>query len=286
MKKFEKNTGIMTGLLVVAVLALSAAARGESAAETFADGKTLLAKGDFKGAMGAFATAARADQSNRDYLTEYAMVRRIVQMRKHLKTETDSRRWQQTADALRSFYMREKIYGEALALDRKVFAKREDARSAARLAETLLAVNKNTEAAKVLLGIDPSKATPTTKALQGIALARDGNLDRAKAIAQTVSLPTDATPGMVYSTARLYAAIGDSEKALDALARSFKAIPPSLLDSFKGHARLCPEFAKLASSDDFAKVMQTKSKVAESKCSGASKCAGCPMRAKCSKGSQ
>ena len=279
-----RKDGILIGLLIGALLIFPAMARGESAAKVFANGKALLAEGDFNGALGAFATAARADQSNREYVTQYTMVRRIIQLRKQLKTETDPKRRQYTADALRSFYVREKIYPEALALDRKVYAKRKDAPSAVRLAETLLAMNQNAEAAEALSQIDPGKATPATRTLLGVALAREGKIDRAKVIARSISLPKDAGPGRAYSAARLYAATGDTDKALRSLTRCFESIPPSLLDGFKAHAKLCPDFADLASTDAFAKVLQTKSKVAESKCSGGSKCAGCPMRAKCSKG--
>ncbi len=279
-----KSNGIWMGVFVVAVVAFAATVRGEPGAKVFADGKALLAKGDFKGAMAAFADAARADSSNRQYVSQYAMVRQIVQLRKRLKTETDPRRWHYTADALRSFYVREKIYPEALAIDKKVYAKWQDAPSAVRLAETLLAMDRNAEAAEVLSQIDPDKATGATNALLGVALARDGKVDRAKVIARRVSLHENAGPGMAYSAARLYAATGDTDKALRSLARCFEAIPPSLLDGFKAHAKLCPDFADLASTAEFARVLQTKSKVAESKCSGGSKCAGCPMRGKCSSG--
>jgi len=114
-------------------------------------------------------------------------------------------------------------------------------------------------------------------------LVRDGNVDRAKVIARRVSLHENACPGMAYSAARLYAATGDADKAMRALSQCFESIPPSRLDGFKAHAKVCPDFARLASTGEFAKVLQTKSKVAESKCSGGSKCAGCPMRGKCNK---
>ena len=81
----------------------------------------------------------------------------------------------------------------------------------------------------------------------------------------------------------MHAVVGNHDEALRLLGRCFEAVTPSRLAGFKTHAAQSPEFAALASSGGFAKVLQTKSKVAESKCSGGSSCAGCPMRSKCPK---
>ena len=49
------------------------------------------------------------------------------------------------------------------------------------------------------------------------------------------------------------------------------------VDAFRKHAVESPEFAAIAPSNEFRAVLQTESKRAESKCSGGSSCAGCPM---------
>jgi len=273
----------LTLLVLTLILASPLAARAESPAELYGNGEKLLQAGDFNGALAALAGAVRAEQSNRQYASKYMLVRRVIQLRERLDAETDPEQWHYLAGALRSFYVSEKIYPEALALDRAVHAKLHDAASAANLAETLLATGKNAEAAEVLAAIDPSEASAATQSLLGIALARQGKVEEAKKIASTVSLPSEAGAGAAYSAARLHAAVGDSAKALACLTVCFESIPPSRLDGFKAHARLCPEFSDLASTDGFAKALKTESKVAESKCSGGSKCAGCPMRGNCGK---
>jgi hypothetical protein len=85
----------------------------------------------------------------------------------------------------------------------------------------------------------------------------------------------------MYSMARLHAAVGNSPEALGLLTRCFESVAPSQLDGFKAHVRQSRDFADLAPDARFAKALQTKSKVPESKCSGGSRCAGCPMRGKC-----
>lgn len=276
-----KTARLSTALLVVAALTVPALARAENAEQAAARAKALLAQGDFDAALAAYATAARADQDNRTYVQQYAVVRRVIQIRKQLEAEQDTERWQYLARALHAFYISQGIYSEALALDEKIHARLGTASSAAALAETQLAMDLDAEAAKTLSALEPERATPTTQALLGIALAREGKMDEARRVAAGVKLPEKAGPRMVYTAARLQGATGNTREALKLLARCFESTAPSLLDGYKAHARKCPEFTALASTAPFAEVLKTKSAVPESKCSGGSGCAGCPMRGKC-----
>jgi thioredoxin-like negative regulator of GroEL len=187
------------------------------------------------------------------------------------------------ARALRSFYVTERIYPELLKLDRAIHAKANSAQSAAFLAETQLAMDQNEAAVQTLSALEPGKTTEMAQLLLGIAMARSGKNDEAKQIAEKVNLPKDAGPGVAYTAARLHAATGDSAKAMALLKACFEQTLPSQLDGFKSHAKTCSEFAAVAASSEFAGVMKTKSKLPESKCSGGSSCAGCPMSGKCPK---
>jgi hypothetical protein len=148
------------------------------------------------------------------------------------------------------------------------------------LAETQLALDQNAAAVKTL-SLEPREATEMTQALLGIALARSGKAESAKQIAEKLLLPADAGPIVTYAAARLHAATGNPAKAVGLLTACFEAVAPSQLEGFKSHAKQCPEFAVIASNSDFARALETKSKVPESKCSGGSSCAGCPMSGKC-----
>ena len=86
----------------------------------------------------------------------------------------------------------------------------------------------------------------------------------------------------LYLTARAQAAVGEAAKSLATLTRCYESVPPSRLEPLKSHTKLCSEFADMTSSAAFAQVLQTKSKVPESKCSGGSSCSTCPMRGNCS----
>jgi len=271
------------GLALAALLLCPALAQAQTAQRAFAHGRALLAQGDFRGALASYATAARADRTNQEYLGQYMLLRQAIEMRNRLGTEKDPQKWEYLARALHSFYTGQGIYPEALLLDRKIHARLDNASSAMMLAETALTMNLDAEATQTLASLAPNKSTPSTNALLGVALARQGNVERARKIADGVVLPENAGPGMTYSVARLHAAIGNSTRALQLLTRCFQSVPPSQLAGFKAHVRQSPEFAGLASDARFARVLQTKSKVPESKCSGGSQCAGCPMRGKCGK---
>jgi hypothetical protein len=266
---------------VASVLLAAGSMRAATADQAFANGETLLAKADFQGAMQAFAAAARADRANQEYLQHYAMVQQVIAMRSSLAAEKSPERWEYTARGLHSFYISQGLYQEALALDEQMHARLNTTISATLLAETQLAMNLNAEAATTLSGLEPSKQTAATRALAGLALARQGKLADARQVAGGLQLASEASPGELYSTARLHAAVGNQQEALQLLTRCFESLTPSSLDALKDHARQTPDFASLASTEAFTRVLKTESKVPESKCSGGSGCAGCPMRGSC-----
>ncbi len=211
------------------------------------------------------------------------MARRVVELRSRLATTTDVQQWEYFAKALRAFYVSERIYPEILALDKQLHSRLNSAASAAMLADTQLAMSLDTQAVETLSKVGPEQGSPMTQALFGIALARTGKATQARRLAEGLSLPNDPAPNVVYAAARLYAVTGDSDRALASLRACFEATLPSILEGFKVHAKDCPEFAAIASTPEFARVLETKSKMPESKCSGGSSCAGCPMAGKCPK---
>jgi len=279
-------TRLLTMVLLAAVLSGLPAPPVEAGVgdDAFAKGRELLSQGDFPKALDSFAAAARADRNNRQYLREYALLRRVVELRRQLEAENDPQRWAYIARSLHAYYVGEGLYDEALALNRRMHARLKDASSAILLAETALAVNDPAEAADVLGGLAPDQSTPTVQALLGVALARMGLGDEARQLAAELSLPDNPGPRTLYTAARLRAMTSDPEAAVGLLIRCFESTPPSILAGYKTHAQRCPDFASLASTGALAEALATASRVPESECSGGTSCAGCPMRAKCASG--
>ena len=266
----------------VVSVAMPALAGAEKATEGFAAGEALLAKGDFDGALKAFGAAAKADAENQEYAQQYAILRQVIQMRKDYLTEQDTERRLKMAGALRTFYLDHHLYSEALPLDQERYRLHPSAESAVLLAETQLSLGMHSETVELFGSLTKEQTSPRTVVLHGLALARLGQTDKAKKLAEEPPQVTDdAGPRYFYDLARLQALVGDSKGVFQALTRSFELTPPSRLDVFKAEAGECKDFGALVSTADFVKVLETPSKVKESKCSQGAGCGKCPMRAKC-----
>ena len=278
-----RATGLSVVLTAGVLLICAMTAHAETSEEAFAAGDTLLAKGDLPEALQAYSRAIRADRSNQQYAQKFLLVRRALLLQESLKDETDSNRWSQMAQALRSFYVSQGLHAQALPVDEQIHVRINTSSSAAQLAETQLALNKDSDAAKLLSSLKPNETTSATQSLFAIALTRQGKVDEAREIADRIVPADDADCDTLYNAARVHAAVGNSGLAMVLLTRCFEAVPPSRLDAVKSHTRKVPEFASLASSADFAQVMQTQSKVQESQCSSGSSCSSCPRRSGCPK---
>lgn len=264
-----------------AVVLASSLVSAQSAQELFDKGQALVAKGDVAGGAEALAAAAKAAPDNQDYAKRHAVVKRVVDLQTRLATEKDARAWETIARTLRSFYIREKLNDQAEAIALQMFERLKTPTAAVNLAEAQLAAKKDAEAVKTLATIDEASATPATRALLTIALARTGKAEEAKQVAAKLTVPEDGTPGLKLAVARAYAAAGDAAQAIGTLKAMFEKTPPSQLDGIKTFAKWCDEFAAIAATPEFAKVLETKSTMKESDCSSGSSCSSCPMGSRC-----
>jgi tetratricopeptide (TPR) repeat protein len=276
-------TELVIGACVATVLAVPSPGRCETPQESSVRGKALLAKGDCDGALAAYAAATRALPGHQEYRDQYSTLRRIVQLRARLRTEKEPQQWEYMARALHNLYVGHGLLSEAVMLARELHARVKAESSAILLAETELTMKRNAAAAEVLTSLEKGKSTAASKVLLAIALARQGKMDLARDVTQSVSAADSTDPGMTYMMARLYALIGDSVKATDSLTRCLESLPRSRQDGVKNHARQCPDFASVVGSSEFKQALNAESKVGESQCSGGSGCGNCPMRGGCPK---
>ncbi len=270
---------LVVGLTLVTILG-STVAWADDTAITFANGRTLLAKADFEGALQAFKIAVTAQPENSEYFQEYTLLRRVINLRAQLKDEQDPETWQKMSQALYNYYHSRKINGEALATAGALYEKVKTGETAALLAEAQLTAGDSKAAAELLAGLDQEQRTPRTDILQGIALAYQSDAAGAKTIATRLELPKDCEGPVCYDAARLYALIGDTEKALGTLKCAFECTPPNQLDVVKADAKECKDFAALVSNPAFAQALEAKSKVAAG-CGSQAGCGKCPSKAGC-----
>ncbi len=272
---------VLLGLLIQTAVPVSWAGQPEDAAQALARGNAMLAQGAWQPAQDAFAEAARLDPANAAYRGELDVLRRVMKLRTDLGGTANATQWDRTAAALRAYYYSKGIFGEALALDQQAHQRAGSPASAALLAETLLELNRNTEAASLLAQQPVAKLTPSARMFHGIALARTGEATKAKQVVSDVPLPFAATPNLMLIRARLLAATGDDAGAVALLKQAFEATTPSLLAQTRERVRTCSDFAALGSNSAFTQVMDTASKMSESSCSKGPSCGACPSRASC-----
>jgi hypothetical protein len=272
---------VLLGLLIQTSVPVAWAGRPEEAAQALARGNTMLAQSAWQQAQDAFGEAVRLDPANAAYRGELDVLHRVMKLRGELAGTTDATQWGRTAAALRAYYYSKGIFGEALALDREAHQKAGTPASAALLAETLLELNHNTEAASLLAQQPVAKLTPSARMLHGIALARTGDVAKAKQIVSDVPLPFAATPNLLLIRARLLAGTGDHTGSVALLKQAFEATTPSLLAQTRDRVKACADFAALGANSGFTQVMATASKMSESSCSKGPSCGACPSRTSC-----
>ncbi len=279
------HAGIWVGCLVSAALPALAGTR-EDASASFETGNALLAKADFDGALAAFKTAAMTGSGNQEYAQQYAVLRQVVQLRKACPRVRDANTWLKIAGALRAFYYDHGLYTEALPLDEERHRRLPSAESAVLLGETQLALRMHAVALETLKSLEKEHQSPRSTVLCGLALARMGQLDAAKKLAgQAKGATKETTPAYFYDLGCVKALVGDSKGAYRALTQSFERTPPSRLAALKARVKACKDLNGLAKTAEFARVLETPSKVKESQCSMGTSCGKCPMRAQCQDGS-
>lgn len=261
---------------VALVCGMAAWAQDDSAATEFARGKTLLADGKFDEALAAFKAAAKANPDQGEYFQEFSMLQRVLNIREQLAKEESPETWEQMARALYGYYNSRKVYGEALTLAEAIHRRLNTGDSAALLASAQLRLNKNEAAAALLGGLPEAQRSATTDVLHGLALARLGKVDEAKACAEKLELPKDCGPDVCLNAARLYARVGRTEQGLAALRCAFECTPANQLPACREEAKGCPDLAPLRTDATFVQVLATESKVKG--------CGGCSSSKSCSAG--
>jgi tetratricopeptide (TPR) repeat protein len=150
------------------------------------------------------------------------------------------------------------------------------------LGETLLKLDKNSDAETLLSSQDAAQLSPKGKALLGLAVARQKKTEQAKTLIGKLSLPADADAALLLTVAQLQALAGDTKTAIELLTRSLELTPPSRIEAARADISQTRDFAAIAATAEFKTALATASKVSESKCSTGKDCGSCKSKGKCS----
>ena len=249
--------------------------------EQVAQGDAALKRAEFDTALTAYREAARLAPKRQEIVERAAILGRVVRLRRFVATKEPGPKWIGAVITLHAFYLDEGLAKHALELDRKAYEFRKEATTAARLAETHLALGQNDEAYRVLA----VQRAPNDhcRALHLIALARLGRFEKARDIDGRFTLPKEATPGLLVLAARYKTLLGERERALGLLRASFENTPPAGLAAAKRRVKAQADFAALRALPGYEPALATASKLKET-CSGGSDCGTCPSRSKCDEG--
>ena len=131
---------LKVGVLAACLFATLPTYAQSDAENAFANGQARLADGDLTGALKAYIAAVKADRDNQQYLQQYLLVRQAVTLQAAWNDQMKDAQWEQTALALRRFYLSQGLHAAALPIDEAMFARLPSADTAVQLAETLLAL--------------------------------------------------------------------------------------------------------------------------------------------------
>ena len=277
----EMKLGLAAVCAAIFVTAALAGPRRDAAVK-FAEGKALLAEGDFAAAMKAYTAAAKADPDNPDYRVQAMLVRRVIKLREKLDTQKDPEKWLGDARSLYAFYRENEIHTEALAIALKVHAEEASADSAAMLARARLALNRNAEAVQTLGSVPQEQVTAEVRVLMGVALARQGTKGQADLILEDLEQPPEVGSQVLFDLACLHSLLGRSDDAVAVLIRCFENTPAHELEQVQARAKQSEDFAALRGTPAFATALTTNSKI-KAGCGGCSKpCSRKSKAGKCS----
>ncbi len=277
-----RNVALAATLLVTLLAAVPGRAGAADARQAYQQAQEQVAAGDLAAVRKSMIAAVKLDRANQRYLQQYLLITQALKLEAEFKQQRDPKRWESAAQSLSLFYSSQGHHAQALPVDEALFARLKTADAAVQLAETLLAVENYARAVEVIRSLPDQQVSTASTALLSIALARQGDLSAARETVGRLRVERESDPFALYVAARAQAAIGQDAESLKTLVLCYEAVPPSRLAALKSHTRQCSEFAGLAATAGFAQALQTQSKAPESKCSGGSSCATCPMRGNCS----
>jgi hypothetical protein len=268
-------------LAAIAIATISCVAYADQSQEAFDQGRELLLKNnDTNGAIAKYTTAASLAPENTEYAKNLIWLRRTATLESKLQSETDPTRVLKLMQSLHYFYLAQGMDQKALANDTELYKKTGGADEAGLLAQTYIAMDKFSDAAKVL-GSLGDKATPYTQGMLAFSLLKSGDKAGAAQIAKSIEVPQDLSSKEAYLLARMKAVAGETPKALELLVALFENTPQNRIELLKQKVLECEEFASISNSEAFKQAINTQSTL--SGCSGGKSCATCPNRGKCGK---
>lgn len=269
-------------LLVFGLLATPAFAADETQPDATAiagqvqQAKALLQQGKLQEALTAYQDLSKAYPDNKAFAKEAQVLAKVIELREFVKTEDAGPGWDRVVTALHGWYHQQGLEEMALEHDMAAHAKADSADTAALVAQSLLELGRNEQAATFVTALREGQKNEQLQVMNGIAHARLGKMDAVKAQLELYPLPEKGDAGMMFDVARLQTLMGENEKAMATLTRAFENCPPRATETLQTMAKESPDLASLRRMDGFAKVLETTPKASDCGSCGGCDEGGCP----------
>ena len=219
-----------------------------------------LKKGDFAKASELLAAENKANPGEPRLTQIYAGLKSQLRREKLFEQENDPGMIVLIGKEMRKFYNTYGLYAKSVPVDRKIYAAAPTFQNGVALGVTLLNAEMNEEAARIFGKLDLSKAQPGPALCGALAFARVGK----KAESEKLTARFDASKldsNCLGLRARCAARNGDAEKAAALAARILESTPASRHGSIKRHLFGSADFKKVAADAKFQAALKTASKV-------------------------
>lgn len=262
------------GLLTLALLTCAATVtRAELTVDNpVAEGAALLALGQINEAVEAFDGAAKANPGDKKVLIARAQAKKLQKYLEQVEADSELIDRQKAMAKLHKFYNGHGLYEKSLGMEQGLYAEAVNDDTAALLADTLLAMQKNDEALATLQADGVNGESWDAQALLGLALARNGRMEQAQPLVEEAKKLERLSSGQAKNLASLLALTGYEDEANELLVVLFGATTQDKLPGLKESIRTSPDFQSMAGTEGFKTAMETEAKLKG--CGG--DCGSCP----------
>jgi tetratricopeptide (TPR) repeat protein len=250
----------------------------------------ILEQGDYNKALKLFATAAREQTDQPYYKEQYAILRRVIKMKRAMQaeqmqkelSEAELKKWNSYYSAVRAYYYDQGLYSESIELDKTASEKLGTDQSIINYLETLAVLDKVQQAEQFISTSSESVKDKTEFViLESLFKQRAGNAVNIQELDIKASKAAKDAPRAFVYLACIYQLQDNQNKALQSIVKALENTPPTQITMTRKLITNMKEFNEILKTDKYQRAMETESKIYQSGCTGGSSCNSCSLRETC-----
>ncbi len=250
----------------------------------------ILKKNDYDAALKLYAEQARKNTHETYYRDQYSILRRVIKMKRAMQeisgnpaeiSETELKKWESYYQAVRAYYYSQGFYEESPDLDNKAVEILKSDQAKLNYIETLVVLDKNEEAKKVIEQTAGKIDLPAFNTLALLVQARMTPSDSITKQLEDIQIGLKDNPLCLVYFACIYQIQGDINEAYKKIVKALENTSPTQITTTRKMIETLKEFHDLSEDKKFQAALQTQSKVYQSGCTGGSSCNSCSLKDTC-----